>query len=175
MKILLAGLPGSGKSTQAKLLTEKLGLCLISSGDEMRRIAQVEDELGKKVRGIVHSGGLVDDEIVSEVIRKRVNDPECKNGFVMEGYPRTLEQLKHYDPGFDKVMFIKISEDGAVRRLRSRRRIDDKEEVIRHRFSIQKEELSSLLDHFRKTTSILEVDGDQGIDKVCTQIRELLK
>lgn len=175
MKILLAGLPGSGKSTQAKLISQKLKLCLISSGDQMRAVAREENNLAQKVKQIVESGGLVDDEIVAKVIKKRVSHPDCQDGFVMEGYPRTLKQLDYFDPGFDKIIYLKIDERKAIDRLLSRKRVDDTEDVVRHRFNIQRDELNRLLAYLRTKREVVEVDGNYSIEEVNKKIMESLR
>src|SRR4051812_28823610 len=104
-RILLAGLPGSGKTTQAKRLASKYDLCIVSVGDALREMAAGDTELGKEVKEEMSKGDLVDDAIAARVVSQKINSESCENGFVVDGYPRSLSQLKEYDPEFNNIVF----------------------------------------------------------------------
>ncbi len=103
MRIIIFGLPGVGKGTQAKILASKLGIAHISTGDILREAIKKETELGIKAKAIVEKGELVPDEIMGGIIREVLNEERCKNGFILDGFPRTLEQAKILDQIFSEI------------------------------------------------------------------------
>src|SRR5437867_3736934 len=109
MKILLIGPQGSGKSTQGKLLAENLQIPFISTGDIFREIANESSDEGRRIKQILDEGRLVDDETVISLIRKRIQLNDCQNGFILDGYPRTLEQaIKVEDLAFDRAIYFNV-------------------------------------------------------------------
>src|SRR5829696_8471100 len=92
MRIILLGCPGAGKGTQAKLLAEQYHIPAISTGDIFRSAIQQQTELGKKIKSIVDNGQLVSDDLVIELVRDRLSQPDCENGFILDGFPRTVKQ-----------------------------------------------------------------------------------
>ena len=128
MRIILLGPPGSGKGTQAELLSKKYGIPHIAMGDILREEVARGTSLGKKVNVYMSRGELVPDEIVIEVLKERIKKPDCKNGFILDGFPRTLNQAKALDTmldelGFriDAVVYIDVPDEEIVRRLSLRR------------------------------------------------------
>lgn len=128
MRIILLGPPGSGKGTQAGLLSKKYGIPHIAMGDILREEVARGTSLGKKVNVYMSKGELVPDEIVIEVLKERIKKPDCKNGFILDGFPRTLNQAKALDAmldelGFriDAVVYIDVPDEEIVRRLSLRR------------------------------------------------------
>lgn len=124
----MLGAPGAGKGTLAKDLIKLLGVPHISTGDMFREAVASGSELGKKVEQIMRSGALVPDEIVNELVKERISKGDCREGFIFDGYPRTVQQahafdemLKEMGQKIDAVIYLKVSEDVAVRRLTSRR------------------------------------------------------
>lgn len=123
MRIILLGCPGAGKGTQAKLLAEKYHIPAISTGDIFRTAIQQQTPLGKKVKTIVDSGQLVPDEIVIDLIKERLLQSDCKQGFLLDGFPRTVgqaEALQQFTT-IDYVIDIEVPEEEIVRRLSGRR------------------------------------------------------
>lgn len=123
MRLILLGCPGAGKGTQAKLVTEKYNIPQISTGDILRNSIRQETELGKKVKQIVEGGQLVPDEIVIALVQERINQPDAKNGFLLDGFPRTVAQaqaLEKLTP-IDCVIDIDVPEEEVVKRLSGRR------------------------------------------------------
>lgn len=170
MKILATGLPGSGKTTQAKLIAEDLGLCFVKTGEILRKLAKQDTPQGEHIKQALGQGELVDDQIVAEVVKVELSRPVCQPGFVMDGYPRSLDQLKLFDPGFDQVIYLKISESLARQRLLERGRHDDTDEVIDNRLKVQQQTLSELIDYFRLRQRLIEIDGEQPVEVVTDKI-----
>lgn len=127
MRLIVFGAPGVGKGTQAKLLSQKLKIPHISTGDILRQAAASGSELGKKAKAIMDAGQLVSDEIMIALIKQVLASPKCKNGFILDGFPRTLAQaqaltkiLDELNMKLDKVIDIEVKEDEIVRRLSMR-------------------------------------------------------
>ena len=127
MYIILLGAPGAGKGTQAIMLAEKKKLVQVASGDLFRKALQQETELGKKAKVYMEKGHLVPDEITIQMVLERLAEPDCKNGGIMDGFPRNLEQAKALDKALgqkssaiDKVVYIKVSEGELLKRLGGR-------------------------------------------------------
>jgi adenylate kinase len=123
MRLILLGCPGAGKGTQAKLISEKYHIPHISTGDILRSAIQSNNPLGKQVKEIVDSGRLVSDEIVIQLVKERIHQPDCKNGFLLDGFPRTVPQaeaLQQLTP-IEAVIDIDVPEDEIVKRLSGRR------------------------------------------------------
>ncbi|MGQ9788270.1 MAG: adenylate kinase [Candidatus Hadarchaeaceae archaeon] len=123
MKLIILGAPGSGKGTQTSRLKSQLNLPAISTGDIFRNEIKDRTELGKKIRKFLDSGQLVPDEIVIEVIKGRINQPDCKNGFILDGFPRTLEQARALDEiaRIDACINLAVPKEIIVKRLSARR------------------------------------------------------
>jgi adenylate kinase len=126
MRIILLGAPGAGKGTQAAIISDKVGLAHIASGDLFRQAQSSGTELGLLAKSYMEKGQLVPDEIVIKMILERLAEPDCSKGFILDGFPRTLEQAEALDKaltegGIDKVLYIKVSDEELVRRLSGRR------------------------------------------------------
>lgn len=120
MNLILMGAQGSGKSTQAQLLAKELKLPCLSTGNIFRQISQGKTELGQKIKKIMQSGKLVDDQTVIEVVKKFLEKPENQNGVIFEGYPRNLKQAENLPIKIDKVFYLTLSREEALRRLTAR-------------------------------------------------------
>jgi len=123
MNIVIIGAQGSGKGTHSDILSQKLGIPHISTGDIFREEVKKKTELGKKVEKIMNEGKLVPDKIVNEVLKKRLSQPDAKKGFILDGYPRNLEQAKNLDKiaKIDHVLYLEISDEKAIERISNRR------------------------------------------------------
>jgi len=124
MRIILLGPPGAGKGTQAQYITEKFGIPQISTGDMLRAAVKEGTELGLKAKEIMASGGLVSDELIIALVEERVQQPDCINGFLFDGFPRTIPQaeaLLEKGVSIDKVLEIHVADDEIVSRLGGRR------------------------------------------------------
>lgn len=170
-RILLIGAQGSGKSTQAKLLSEFLGVPLISTGEYFRNLALSESKEGKMIKPILDAGKLVDDKITSEIVKKRLDEDDCQSGFIMDGYPRNLEQVSYFDPQFDKVFYLNVTDEEIIKRLSARGRKDDTPELIKTRLDIYNEVTVPLLKHYQKQGVLVEIDGMGKVEKIHQNLR----
>ena len=124
MRVILLGAPGAGKGTQAQHITEKFGIPQISTGDMLRTAVSTGSELGLQVKDIMASGGLVSDDIIIALVKERIQKTDCRNGFLFDGFPRTIPQAQALiDEGIiiDKVIEIYVSDEEIVSRLSGRR------------------------------------------------------
>jgi adenylate kinase len=124
MRIILLGAPGAGKGTQAQFITSALSIPQISTGDMLRAAVKAGSDLGKKVEDVMNSGGLVTDEIIIALVKERITQPDCANGFLFDGFPRTIPQAQAMvDAGIDidRVIEIRVDDEEIVSRLSGRR------------------------------------------------------
>lgn len=172
MKILLIGPQGSGKSTQAKLLAEYLNLPKITLGDIFRKLSQEDSKEGQRIRNILEQGQLVDDQTAAAVVRTRLNEDDCQNGFVLDGYPRTIEQRQIFDPGFDKVFYLDVPEEEVIKRLLARGRADDTYELIKRRLDLYYQQTQPLLDYYKQGNKLIEITGIGDIQNIQDEIKK---
>lgn len=180
-RLVLLGPPGSGKGTQAEILSRKLGVPAISTGRMLRRAVTSGSELGKRIESILESGALVDDETMAAVVRERLSRDDAADGYLLDGYPRTLEQadtlgriLADGDSALDGVIFIDAPEEELVRRALDRQRADDTEEIVRHRQEVYREKTAPLIGYYRELGLLRRIDGDRTIEEVSAGIFEAL-
>jgi len=124
VKMILLGAPGVGKGTQAKLVMDKYGIPQISTGDMLREAIKAGTALGEKVKAVLESGALVTDEIIIDLVKERITQPDCEKGFLFDGFPRTIPQaqaLVDENIAIDSVIEIKVPEEEIVKRLSGRR------------------------------------------------------
>lgn len=175
MKILIAGIEGSGKTTQASILAQNLGLCLVKTGDLVRAKAKENSKLGESLRQALERGEFVNNQVVAGLVWEKLSQGHCGENFIMDGYPRIMEQLRVFDPEFDKVFSLNISDQEATERLLARGREDDKREVIAERIKLYHQETEQVLDYYRKQGKLIEVNGSQSIKAVTKEIEDYLK
>ncbi|MBI2020321.1 nucleoside monophosphate kinase [Candidatus Daviesbacteria bacterium] len=173
MKILFIGPQGSGKSTQAKLLAKYLKITYLSTGDIFRKISLEKSSAeGQRIRHLLESGHLVDDETTAEIVKKRVTEEDCQNGFILDGYPRNLNQVQLFDPGFDQAIFLNVPAEQVIERLTKRGRADDTPELIKKRLELYFNETQPILNYYRKLGKLIEIDGQGEIDQIQNKIRD---
>lgn len=175
MRIGIMGPQGSGKSTQAKLLADKLGLCILDTGQLIRDRAKEDDKTGKKLRELMGSGNLVGDQIPGELLQERTSKTDCQNGFIIDGYPRSLGQLEFFNPKFDKVIYLDISDEVAVERLSKRGREDDTPEGIKRRLEVFHNETKKIIEHYKKLGILIQIDANKSVEEVSENIEEQLQ
>lgn len=175
MKIIFLGPQGSGKSTQAKILAQKLGLTEIEMGQMLRDRAKDTDEEAIKIRTSIEKGELVEDTITTGIVKNRLAKDDCVNGFVLDGYPRNEAQLKGLDYLPDVVFFVSVSDAEGIKRLMQRARHDDTPEFLAKRFEWYHQKSEPLLQHFREKGILIEVDGERAIEEIAKDIESKLK
>lgn len=166
MNVIFLGPQGSGKSTQAKMLSDRLKLPLIEMGQLFRDRTKVDDGLGRKIKKSLDAGILVEDEIAVKTLRDELAKEIYNSGFILDGYPRNSNQLRGLNTRIDKVFYIKVSDQEAVKRLLLRKREDDTEELLKKRLDIYHEKTEPLLDQFRQKGILSEINGEQSIEEV---------
>ncbi|MDD5146979.1 MAG: nucleoside monophosphate kinase [Candidatus Daviesbacteria bacterium] len=174
MKILLIGPQGSGKSTQADLLAKDLNLPRISTGDIFRELSLQDSEEGRKIKGILNSGKLIDDLETAKIVEQRLNKDDCRKGFILDGYPRNREQQQIFDPKVDKVFDLEVPDDEVIKRLLARDREDDTMETIKKRLSLYHEQTVPLLDYYKNQGILIEIDGMGNIEDIYRRIKDRL-
>jgi adenylate kinase len=181
MRLLIMGPPGAGKGTQAQRITEHYGIPAISTGDIFRAMKHADTPLARQVRAIMESGGYVSDEITNAIVQDRLAQDDCAAGFLLDGYPRTLQQVRTLDDHLaetdrplDAVVSLVADTDEVVVRLLKRAEIDgradDNEETIRVRLQVYAEQTEPLLEVYRLRDLLVEVDGLGPIDEVSERI-----
>lgn len=174
MKILLVGPQGSGKSTQAKLLSEHLKIPVISTGDIFRQLSTDQSEIAIKVKQVLAEGKLVDDQMTSEIVKERLAKEDCGNGFILDGYPRNIAQINLFDPGFDKVLYFKLGHDKSIDRLINRGREDDTKESIETRLNIYYQQTEPILEYYENKGNLIEIDAALSIEEVWEKVKSLI-
>ncbi|AIY89462.1 adenylate kinase [Geoglobus acetivorans] len=213
MNLILLGPPGAGKGTQAKRIVEKYGIPQISTGDMLRDAVAKGTELGKKAKEYMDKGELVPDEVVIGIVKERLMQPDCESGFILDGFPRTINQAEALDDILDEmnrridaVINIAVPDEEILKRIVYRRickecgavynliysppkvdgkcdkcggdlyqRDDDKEETVKERLRVYREQTAPLIDYYSRKGSLKNVDGTKNIEEVWNQIVELLE
>lgn len=186
VRLLIVGAPGAGKGTQATGLAEAFGVPAISTGDIFRANIKNGTELGKKVQEITAQGQLVPDSLTNELIRDRLSQADVAPGFLLDGYPRTVGQVEFLTEllaadgaAIDAVVQLVTDTDAVVARLLKRAeeqgRVDDTEEVIRHRQEVYASETAPVVDLYRERGVVVDVDGMGTVEEVAAGILAALR
>ena len=195
MKIIMLGAPGAGKGTQAKKIAEKYSIPHISTGDIFRANIKNGTELGQKAKTYMDQGLLVPDELVVDLVVDRVNQDDCVNGYVLDGFPRTIPQAEALDKALkglgqkiDYAINVEVPDENIVNRMSGRRacvdcdkcggglilRDDDKPETVLKRLGVYHEQTQPLIDYYREAGILKEVDGTIDINDVFAEIVKIL-
>jgi len=181
LRLLLIGPPGAGKGTQAARLSEAYGIPAISTGDIFRENVKNGTELGVKAKEYMDAGQYVPDSLTNDLVRDRLSQPDVVDGFLLDGYPRTLQQVEELDDilgvngaSLDAVIVLTADTEEVVSRLLKRSaeqgRSDDTEEIIRHRLAVYAEQTAPLTEVYRERGLVVNVDGLGEIDEVTGRI-----
>lgn len=212
MRLILLGPPGAGKGTQAKLLTEGLGVPQVSTGDILRQAVANGTDLGREAKSFMDRGALVPDQVVIGIIEERLRRSDCERGYILDGFPRTLPQaealsraLASLGASMDRVLSVEVPEEDLVRRLTGRRvcrgcgymyhvetspprkagvcdkcgdalyqRDDDKEETIRHRLRVYREQTQPLVAYYERLGLLTRIDGRGAVDEISQRVQRAL-
>lgn len=181
VRVVLLGPPGSGKGTQAERLSSALETPAISTGELLRREVARETPLGKEVAATLASGRLVEDAVMEELVRERLREEDALGGFLLDGFPRTIEQAEALDRmleadgrELDAVLQLDVSEEVLVRRALARKRADDREDVIRRRLRLYREKTEPLVEHYESRGLLRRIDGEASIGVITGRLQALL-
>lgn len=189
MRLILLGPPGAGKGTQAKFMVEEHGIAQLSTGDMLRAAVAAKTAVGLQAKEIMDRGDLVSDEIVVGIVSDRVDEADCTNGFILDGFPRTVAQaealdamLKEKGLKLDTVVELAVDEGILLNRITKRAeetvggpRADDNAEALAKRLSVYREQTQPLIDYYRGTSLLRSVDGMQSMEDVRSSIQTVLK
>ena len=187
MNLILFGPPGAGKGTQADILINKYNIVQISTGDMLREEVKLGTKLGQAAKSIMDKGNLVSDEIIISMIERRIIKSDCKNGFILDGFPRTLQQaidldniLDKLNINIDKVIEINVNEDILLKRIMKRAleskttREDDNSEILKNRIVVYKKDTLPVLKYYKNLNKLYSIDGMQNVEGVSKDIRKIL-
>ena len=190
MNIILLGPPGAGKGTQAKLLEEKFDIVQLSTGEMLRAAAASGSDLGREAKAIMDAGQLMPDDLMVQMIAERIAQPDCANGFILDGFPRTTAQAEALDVmlaetglPLDAVIELKVDDQVLVDRIETRisqagdgeRRSDDSVETLQKRLKVYHAQTAPILPYYRAKGILKTVDGMAPIEAVTTQINGILE
>jgi adenylate kinase len=190
MNVILLGPPGAGKGTQAQRLVEKYGIVQLSTGDILRAAVASGSALGKQAKQVMEAGQLMPDDLMIRIISDRIDQPDCANGFILDGFPRTVPQAEALDGLLDRkglkldhVIELKVDDAALVSRIRGRAseegaagkaRADDNAETLKKRLAVYHEQTAPILPYYRGRGVLKVVDGMADITGVARQIDALI-
>jgi adenylate kinase len=191
MRLILLGPPGSGKGTQAQRLIHRYGIVQLSTGEMLRAAAAAETPIGLQAKDIMAAGGLVPDEVVVGIISDRIDQPDAKKGFILDGFPRTVPQaealdelLKRKHLKLDAVIELRVNESALLERVERRAeetrargeevRLDDTPEVLTKRLASYRAQTEPLIHYYSERRKLLTVDGMMTIEHVTREINRIL-
>jgi adenylate kinase len=186
MRIILMGPPGAGKGTQAKVIAERLSVPAVSTGDIFRANVSAETELGLEAKRYMDAGDYVPDEVTNAMVRDRIAEDDAAQGFLLDGYPRTVAQVAELDAmladagqSLDAVVVLTVDKEEVVQRLLKRAqaedRSDDTEEVMRYRQDVYAEQTAPLIETYAERGLLVEVDGMGAVADVTARVFDALE
>ena len=180
-RIIFLGPPGAGKGTQAKTLADNWGIPHISTGDILREAIKEQTPLGIKAKSYVDSGQLVPSELVQDMVEERLQKADTSSGWILDGFPRTVEQAAFLDNLLQKMNLngamainLDVPNDVVVGRLLERGRKDDTEEVIRRRLEIYHSDTTPLIDYYGERKQLVVINGNKSAEEVTSNLKDLI-
>lgn len=178
MKIILIGIQGSGKSTQGNILSEKLSIPYLSSGHIFREMAKEKTPTGRYIKETMNAGYLISDEKTLEIVQEYLGREEYKAGYILDGFPRTVPQAERFENGIKAVIYLKVTDKEALWRLAGRDdegvREDTNLKAIMKRINLFHEKTEPVIEYYRKKGVVIEIDGEQSIEKIEQEILDKL-
>lgn len=188
MNIILFGPPGAGKGTQAEFIVSRFQVVQLSTGDMLRAAVSQGTELGKMAKAVMDAGDLVDDAIILGIIGDRIAEPDCANGFILDGFPRTLPQAEGLDAmlaekglKLDAVIEVRVPDEELFSRIEKRAaetggaRADDNAETLKKRLEVYHSQTAPVLPYYQEKGMLKTVDGLQAIEAVTAEIMSILE
>ena len=182
LDLVLLGPPGSGKGTQAARLTQKYGIPAIATGDILRAQVEAGTPLGQRVRSYLDRGELVPDQLVVDIIRQRLSQPDTEAGFILDGFPRTLPQARALDAmlaelqrPLDAVLYLETDRQSLLDRLGHRHRQDDRADIADHRIDVFLQQTAPLIGYYRDEGKLRLIDGAQPPEAVAGAIDDVIR
>lgn len=180
-RLIFLGPPGAGKGTQAQLLAEYCDVPHISTGDILRSAVDQKTDLGQKAEAFMNSGELVPDDLILDLIRERLHQPDAGKGWILDGFPRNLSQAKFLDElleginqPFDSAINLDVPDEVIIARLLKRGRQDDNDSVIRNRLEVYREQTEPVIGFYRDRQRLVSVNGNQELDAVYADMKNIV-
>ncbi|MBI4097564.1 MAG: nucleoside monophosphate kinase [Candidatus Levybacteria bacterium] len=173
MKLILIGIQGAGKSTQGNILSEKLGIPYLSTGHIFRDIAKEKTKIGRYIKEIMNAGYLIPDEKTVEIVKRYLEKSEYANGYIIDGFPRTVAQAQAFENGTKKAIYLKVSDEEALKRISFRNgngRADETPKAIAKRIESFHVHTEPVINYYRQKGMLIEVDGERSIEEISEEI-----